>query len=164
MGLFSQNGIYWAALAGLLSLVGCVSVQQQQAAVSKPEPVPVRPVPVAVPVAVRAPPVIQKTAASGVPVTLDSASSVDPECHSNGTPTARVSQTPTHGTVKLLRQEVYSNFPPSNPRFACNKTKTPGIVAQYTSEPGFVGSDLAAVDVIFPDGKELELKFAISVK
>ena len=135
-----------------------------------PPSVPVRSVPVAVaptavaPVAVRPPPIVSKTAASGVPIVLDTASSVDPNCHPNGVPTGRVTQPPVHGKVALLHQSVYPNFPPNNSRSACNKTKVPGIATEYTSAAGFTGSDFTTVSLIFPDGKELEVKFAITVK
>lgn len=117
-----------------------------------------------VPMAAHPPQIIQKTAASGVPIMLDSSSSVDAGCHSEGEPTTRVSQPPAPGIVKLLQREVYPHFPPNNPRSACNNTKVPRVVAEYTSTAGFIGSDFTAVDVIFPDGKEAEAKFTITVK
>jgi hypothetical protein len=163
MVLSKRSGSFCIALASVLSLVGCVSVNQQQAAVT-PAVAVARPVPVAVPVAAHAPPVVQKTAASGMPVILDTANSVDPSCHSNGQTTARVTQQPVHGAVRVLQQDVYPNFPPGNPRSSCNTIKSPGIAAEYTSAQGFVGTDFVAVEMIFPDGKDIPLRFAITVK
>jgi hypothetical protein len=158
----SHNGIIRrAALAGVLSLVGCVSAQQQQAAVVVPATAaPSRPIAAAV----RPPPVIEKSAASGAPIILDQSVSVDPDCRPLGVPTVRISQPPVHGTVTPLHQDVYPNFPPDDSRYACNNTKIPGIVIQYASTAGFVGSDFTGTNFTFPDGKEFELKFAITVK
>ena len=154
------------ASVGTLLLGGCVSVQQQTVApgAAPPRPIAVVPAIVRPPAVVHPPVIVHKTAASGVPIVLDSANSVDPSCHSLGVPTARVTQAPVHGSVKLLQRDIYPQFPPGNPRSSCNSTKAPGIVAQYASTAGFTGSDFTAVDVIFPDGKEAEFKFAITVK
>jgi len=81
-----------------------------------------------------------------------------------GVPTGRVTQAPTHGAVQIVGRDVFPTFPPGNPRFACNKMRVPGVAAEYTPAAGFVGSDFVAIEYIFADGRDVEQKFAISVK
>lgn len=145
------------ALSGI-SLASCVSVQQQATTTpsSSAHTVIVARVP--------SPHVIDKIVAAGTSVTLTAASSVNPDCSLMGIPTVRVMQAPVHGNIKLLHHDVFPRFPQINPRSKCNDKKMPGVVAIYTPDTDFIGSDFAEVEVFFPDGKADILKFSISVK
>jgi hypothetical protein len=107
---------------------------------------------------------VSKTAAAGMPLILDTATSINPDCSLLGVPTARVVQEPTHGRVQLIHRDAFPAYPPNDRHFACNKVKVPGLIAEYTSAAGFTGADFTVVELIFPDGGDAELRFAITVK
>jgi hypothetical protein len=107
---------------------------------------------------------VSKTAAAGAPLTLNAATALNPDCSLIGVPAGRVTQPPVHGAVRLIRRDAFPNYPANNPHAACNTVKVPSLVAEYTSAPGFTGSDFTVVEFIFPDGKDAELKFAITIK
>lgn len=105
-----------------------------------------------------------KTAAAGMPMRLNSALSLNPDCSVIGIPVGRLTQAPLHGTIRFIRQDVFPDYVPSNPRSRCNTVKFPAITVEYTSFPGYIGSDAAVVEIISPDGKDTEIKYAIAVK
>ena len=149
-------------------LAGCVSVQQQSTNVSPPGQsrpviavVPPRP---AVAPAAQGPRVVNKIVAAGTSTILNTATSINPDCSLIALPTARVTQEPVHGMVQLHPFDTFTSYPPTDPRAACAKVKVPGIAAEYRPAPGFVGSDFTAIEYIFKDGRQAELRFAITVK
>jgi hypothetical protein len=105
-----------------------------------------------------------KTAATGMPLILNSATALNPDCSLIDVPSARVTQPPVHGEVRLIHRDAFPNYPASDRHAACNSVKVPSVVAEYTSAAEFTGSDYTVVEFIFPDGKEAEIKFAITVK
>jgi hypothetical protein len=166
--LSGKNGVWLV----VLSLAGCVSVQQQQGTVASQAPA-ARPVvlqeaqarPVApVATARRGPINVNKVAAAGKPLTLNEASAGNADCTLQGLPTGKVIQEPAHGAVKFVTREVFPTYPPNNPHFSCNTVKIKGIVAEYTSIAGFTGADSTIVEYIFPDGRDMQIQFAIMVK
>jgi hypothetical protein len=165
--LRGKNGVWLV----VLSLAGCVSVQQQQGTVAAQAPTS-RPVvlqaqgrPVApVTTAHRGPINVNKVAVTGKPLTLNEASAGNADCTLQGLPTGKVIQEPAHGTVQFVTREVFPTYPPNNPHFKCNTVKIKGTVGEYTSVVGFTGSDSTIVEYIFPDGRDLLIQFAITVK
>ena len=152
----------------LVLLSGCVSVQQQSSNVSPPSQsrpiiavVPPRP---AVALPAQGPRIVNKTVAAGTSTILNTATSINPDCSLIALPTARITQEPAHGTVQLHPFDTFTSYPPTDPRAACARVKVPGIAAEYTPAPGFVGSDFTAIEYIFKDGKQAEVKFALTVK
>jgi hypothetical protein len=105
-----------------------------------------------------------KTAAAGMPLILNSATALNPDCSLIGLPTARVKEPPLHGEVQLIHRDAFPHYPAGDSYAGCNSTKAPSLVAEYTSAADYTGSDYTVVDFIFPDGKEAEIKFSITVK
>jgi hypothetical protein len=106
----------------------------------------------------------QKVAASGAPMMLYQAWSVNPDCSPTGTLTMRLVSAPNHGRVSIVRAKVFPRFPPHNPRHHCNARGVSGVKAMYVSRRGYTGPDTAAVEVIFPAGGYRRAGFGIAVR
>jgi hypothetical protein len=106
----------------------------------------------------------EKVAASGHPLILFSASATNPDCTSLGAVVMRVTQPPEHGRVTIRPAGVFPTFPESNVRSACNRRRVPGMLATYTSQRGYTGSDYVAIQVLFPNGRESNVRLPIEVK
>ncbi len=106
----------------------------------------------------------QKVAASGAPMLLYQAWSVNPDCTPTGTVTMRVVSSPNHGRVSIVRASVFPRFPPYNPRSHCNARRVMGVKAMYISRQGYTGPDTAAVEVIYPSGGYRRAGFGIVVR
>ena len=72
-------------------------------------------------------------------------------------------QAPEHGRVSVHQTGVFPNFPPSNPRSACNRRRVRGVAATYVSQRGYLGSDLVVLQVLFPAGRESTVSMPINV-
>jgi hypothetical protein len=105
-----------------------------------------------------------KTVAAGTTMRLDFASNVNPDCTSAGLTTIRVTQQPVHGGTRVEQTRDFPRFPPINARFACNKTKVPGMALLYTPASGFTGSDYLAFETISIEGVDREFRVALTVK
>ena len=104
-----------------------------------------------------------KAVASGRPLQLYHAYATNPDCSSAGTVVLRVVQAPEHGRVSVHQTGVFPNFPPSNPRNACNRRRVPGVAATYVSQRGYLGSDFVVLQVLFPAGRESTITVPINV-
>jgi hypothetical protein len=104
-----------------------------------------------------------KAVASGRPLQLYQAYSTNPDCSSAGTVVLRVVQAPAHGRVSVHQTGVFPNFPPSNPRNACNGRRVRGVAATYVSQRGYLGSDFVVLQVLFPAGRESTVTVPINV-
>jgi len=82
-----------------------------------------------------------RTALAGTTTTMDFAFDLNPDCSVRSTPTIRVLNPPTNGTVQVVEKEDFPSFQASNVRFACNKNRAKGMAVTYTPNPGFFGSD-----------------------
>lgn len=108
--------------------------------------------------------IFNKAVAAGSTTLLNTATSLNPDCSLVALPTARVTQEPVHGTVRFVREDIFPTYRPNDPHAGCNKVKAPSLVAEYTPAPGFIGTDFAILEYIFKDGRDVQLKFAITVK
>lgn len=95
----------------------------------------------------------QKSVASGKPLILYRATSINPDCSADGTVTIRVAEPPEHGRVSIRSKRIFPNFPESNPRHRCNSRGVTGAEATYTSRRGYTGSDRVALEIIYPSGR-----------
>lgn len=138
--------------AALLLLASCVVQQQASAPAVRPA------------VTSSGPRIINKTVPAGKTITISGVTALNPDCSSPGINTLKIIKQPEHGTVKVVQRDGYTSYPPQNPRSACNKTKHPGIYADYTPEHDFSGMDTVAVEIITVDGQDFEEKVMITVK
>ncbi len=107
---------------------------------------------------------ISPVAVSGLPLRLAHYSALNPDCSSIGETVVRVMKNPEHGAVFVQKGEGYTNFAAANPRNHCNSRPTRGSNLTYVSNPGYTGQDSVAVDVIFPNGREGQSVFNLTVK
>jgi hypothetical protein len=104
-----------------------------------------------------------KAVASGRPLQLYHASSTNPDCSSAGAVVMRVVQAPAHGRVSVRQAGVFTNFPPDNPRSACNRRRVRGVEATYVSQRGYLGPDFVVLQVLYPAGREVNVSVPINV-
>jgi hypothetical protein len=95
---------------------------------------------------------------------IDFIYAINPDCSSIGLASVRVIGQPDHGNVAVENGTGYSNFPPENQRYECNKRKSEGISIVYEPHPGFAGADSITLDIIFPQGLEVKRHYSIEVK
>jgi len=105
-----------------------------------------------------------KVAAAGKPLELYWAASVNPDCSANGTPTIKVTESPSHGRVTINRTGVFATFSAANVRQRCNTRRVAGVKAFYTSQRGYQGPDRVALDVIWPSGRHVRPHISIMVR
>ncbi len=104
-----------------------------------------------------------KVVASGRPLMLYQASSTNPDCTAAGSVVLRVAQAPEHGRVTIRNTGVFPRFSDSNIRSACNRRRVPGVEATYTSQRGYLGSDLVILEALFPAGRGVKVTIPIRV-
>lgn len=107
---------------------------------------------------------VLKGAESGKKQILGTASSTLPDCTTDGYPTVTIVRKPQNGLAEAEKTDAYPTFPKDNVRSACNSKKVPGVGFYYTSNPGFVGTDYASFELLYPDGNLRTLNFSISVR
>jgi hypothetical protein len=95
----------------------------------------------------------EKVVPSGKPLILYRVAAVNPDCTSTGEMVMRVAQAPEHGKVTIRHTGVFSDFPESNVRSACNRRRTPGVEAIYVSQRGYLGWDAVVLESFGPLGR-----------
>lgn len=97
-------------------------------------------------------------------VRLDFIYSINPDCSSAGLASVRAIEQPQNGKVTIENATGFSNFPPENQRYECNKRKSEGVAVIYRPNPGFAGTDSLTLDIIFSSGFESKRHFSLEVK
>lgn len=105
-----------------------------------------------------------KVAASGKPLELYWATSVNPDCSSRGAVTIKVVVPPSHGRVTINRTGVFTNFSAANVHQHCNTRRVPGVKAFYTSQRNYQGPDRVAIEVFWPFGRHVRQEISITVR
>jgi hypothetical protein len=107
---------------------------------------------------------LTKTALSGKPLKLNFSNATNPDCSSVGETVVRLTQAPQHGRITISKGSDFPSFPKGNARRDCNKKRVAGTQTVYVSERGYVGSDTAAIEIIFPTGGTARRSYTIDVK
>jgi hypothetical protein len=107
---------------------------------------------------------LTKTALSGKPLKLNFSNAINPDCSSVGETVVRLTQAPQHGKITISKASDFPSFPKSNARRDCNKKRVAGTQTVYVSEPGYSGTDSAAIEIIFPTGGTARRSYTITVK
>jgi hypothetical protein len=90
------------------------------------------------------------TVASGERQRIDFISVLNPDCTTAGYVTVRIITLPSHGELTTERGVDYPVYPKDNQRYQCNLRKVPLINVYYKSNPGYVGTDTATIEVESP--------------
>ena len=101
---------------------------------------------------------------SGQPIKLHFSYAVNPDCSPRGEITVRVTSSPQHGQVSIVRAQDFPSFVNENPRSICNRRRVPGVSLRYVSQRGFIGSDSFAVETVYPDGILRQNEYTIDVR
>lgn len=105
----------------------------------------------------------KRTAAVDQPLQVDFLYSLNPDCSSIGVVSVRTIEEPKHGKLTIGEGSGFSSFPQDNPRQACNRRRSEGMLMYYRPEPGYLGSDSVTVDIIYGDGASRKRHYAIAV-
>lgn len=105
----------------------------------------------------------RRVALTGVSTKLEFLTALHPDCSFIDYPTTRTLVSPSHGKLTMEPGTDFTNYAMNNQRFDCNKEKSPGTLVSYQSDPGYVGSDTAKLDVIYPDASLRTITFRLTV-
>ena len=107
---------------------------------------------------------LTKTAIFGRPLKLNFSNTTIPDCTSAGEAVVRLTQAPAHGRVTISKANDFPSFPRRNVRHACDKKRVAGTQTIYVPDKGFIGTDLAAIEIIFATGATARRAYSIEVK
>lgn len=126
-------------------------------------PAAAKPTPPAAAPAASGPLEIKRAAVVDQPLQLDFLYAINPDCSSIGVARIRTIEEPKHGKMAIEQTTGFSNFPQDNPRFACNRRRSEGMLMSYRPEPGYLGPDTVIVEVVYGDGTSRQRRYAITV-
>ena len=106
---------------------------------------------------------LKRIAAVDQPLLADFLYAINPDCSSIDIASVRTLEAPAHGKLTIAKGSGFSNFPKENPRHACDRRRSEGMLMYYRSEPGYLGADSVTVEVIFGDGGSRKRHYAITV-
>ena len=90
---------------------------------------------------------------------------VHPDCTLAGSYAVKVRKEPKNGTVEVVDEGGFTNFPASNPRSKCNTRQVPLTKIFYTSKPDFSGSDVIDLELFDPiQAKSTKISVTVTVK
>jgi hypothetical protein len=99
-------------------------------------------------------------------VVLGHVNNVFPDCRPDGVPTVRTTVEPANGTMIFTKKVDYPKpgFTSSEAFFKCNKVRILGTSIAYKPNAGFIGSDTATVEYIYPSGTYYLIPYNFHVK
>jgi hypothetical protein len=106
---------------------------------------------------------VKRTAVADQPLKVDFLYAINPDCSSIGIASVRTLEEPKHGKLTIGKGSGFSNFPQDNPRQACNRRRSEGMLMYYRPDPGYLGADSVTVDVVYNDGSSRKRHYAIAV-
>jgi hypothetical protein len=89
---------------------------------------------------------------------------VNPDCTIAGESVVRVVAEPSHGALRIHKEQGFTSYPDDNPRHVCNDQRVAGVSVYYTSKRGYVGPDTVTLDYVFSNGGEQSDDFALTVE
>jgi hypothetical protein len=107
---------------------------------------------------------LTRAVASDQKLRLDFLYRLNPDCTSAGFATVRIIEPPRHGRITVENGTGFTNFPQSNQRYECNKSRSDGVIVMYEPDSGFTGTDSVNIDTIFPSGTSGKRHYSIEVK
>jgi hypothetical protein len=107
---------------------------------------------------------LTKTVIAGHSLKLNFSNTTNPDCTSIGETVVRLTQAPAHGRITISKASDFPSFPRRNARHACNKKRVAGTQTVYVPDKGFIGTDSAAIEIIFATGATARRTYSIEVK
>ncbi len=105
----------------------------------------------------------KRTAVVDQPLHVDFLYSLNPDCSSIGVVSVRTIEEPKHGSLTISEGSGFSSFPEDNPRRACNRRRSEGMLMYYRPGAGYLGSDSLTVDIIYGDGASRKRHYAVAI-
>jgi hypothetical protein len=81
---------------------------------------------------------VKRTAVVDQPLRVDFIYSINPDCSSVGAANIRTIEEPS-GKLTITNGSGFSNFAQDNPRQACNRRRSEGMLIYHRSESGYLG-------------------------
>jgi hypothetical protein len=88
---------------------------------------------------------------------------INPDCSPIGVAGVRVVEAPSHGKLTIDKGTGFTSYPQDNPRQACNRRRSDGMLVHYQPEAEYLGPDSVTIDVVFGDGGSRKWPYAIAV-
>ncbi|HEX4779351.1 MAG TPA: TonB family protein [Usitatibacter sp.] len=95
---------------------------------------------------------VERSARSGTLDRVRSWYDLNPDCSSRGIPTVRVAVPAAHGRIDVSEGVDFPNYPGSDMRHTCNIQRIPAAWVRYRADDGYVGEDMAEIEVLMSDG------------
>ena len=71
---------------------------------------------------------------------------------------------PEHGSIEAVPGDRFPSFKKENARFKCNDKKIRGVIVNYKSRGGYVGSDKFELLILYPGGFAREIRYNVNVR
>ncbi len=108
--------------------------------------------------------IVTKTVPMNAESQLATIYSVKPDCTSRDLPAVSITSKPTNGMAQIYKRDGHPAFPANSPLVACNADVVPTIVATYTPNKGFSGTDAVTLDDVDMNGKHQVIQIQLTVK
>jgi hypothetical protein len=95
---------------------------------------------------------------------LDFLYSLNPDCTSMGFATVRILEQPKHGKITIEKGTGFTNYPQSNLRYECNRSRSNGVILIYEPDSDFAGTDSLNIEAIYASGNSAKRNYSIAVK
>lgn len=106
-----------------------------------------------------------KTTFQDTPIRLSFFADLNPDCSNRGYPVSQVLEQPKNGTLNISHINNFTNYVSLiSPQVECNKKRSPGSEVKYVPFEGFVGSDSAVVETVFPNGNVSRNRYNVVVR
>jgi TPR repeat protein len=116
------------------------------------------------------PPVLQTAVEIKSTAVVDHSRQVDflynlnPDCSSIVIAAVRTIEEPQHGKLTVRKGSGFTNYPKDNPREACNRRRSEGMLMDYRPDTGYLGPDSLTVDIINSNGTSQKRHYVIAVE
>ena len=112
-----------------------------------------------------APVTLKPVALSDTRTVIYWAALVNPDCSLAGSYAIKVRKEPRNGTVEIVDEGGFTNFPSNNPRSKCNTRQVPLTKVFYTSKPDFSGLEVIDLELFDPiQAKSKKVSVTVTVK
>jgi hypothetical protein len=104
------------------------------------------------------------TAISGRELHVVFVAELNPDCTLAGESVVRVVASPSHGALRVRKEQGFASYADDNPRHVCNDRRVSGVSVYYTPERSYVGPDKMTLNYVFSNGGEQNDDFALTVE
>jgi hypothetical protein len=89
---------------------------------------------------------------------------LNPDCSSIVIAAVRTIEEPQHGKLTVRKGSGFSNYQKDDPREACNRRPSEGMLMDYRPDTGYLGPDSLVVDIINSNGTSQKRHYVIAVE